>query len=217
LRFFFAILTVVPSVLAGELAVLHSGHRIAIERHDAEGEEYVLYSAGGGITRLPRSLVSEFEALPDEPKTPAAEVKAPNFQAADKSVAPTRKMIDDAARRHGLPEPFVHSVVAAESAYNERAVSPKGAMGLMQLMPGTAKTYGVDPADPSQNIEGGVAYLRDLLIKYNGDANLALAAYNAGPGAVQKYNGVPPYRETQNYVSKVLNRYLKTKPVQTPE
>jgi soluble lytic murein transglycosylase-like protein len=90
----------------------------------------------------------------------------------------------------------VHSVVSAESAYKTDAVSPKGAIGLMQLMPATAQSYGANPYDPSQNVEAGAAYLRELLIKYNGDARLALAAYNAGPGAVSKYNGVPPYAET---------------------
>ena len=211
MRTVLAILAAFPCLYGAELALLESGHRIAIERHELEGEEYVLYSAGGGITRLPRNLITQFEVLPDEPKPVAA---PPALAAPAKPPSNTRELIDEAARRHGLPEHFIHSVVAAESAYNERAVSPKGAIGLMQLMPATAKTYGVNPEDPSQNIEGGVAYLRDLLVKYNGDANLALAAYNAGPGAVQKYNGVPPYRETQSYVSKVLNRYLKSKPVQ---
>jgi soluble lytic murein transglycosylase-like protein len=207
LRTVLAILATIPSLYCAEFALLQSGHRIAIERHEVDGEEYVLYSSGGGVTRLARQMVSDFEALPEEPKPVAVAEEVRGVAA--KPAGTTRELIDKAARRNGLPEHFVHSVVAAESAYNERAVSPKGAMGLMQLMPGTAKTYGVDPQDPSQNIEGGVAYLRDLLVKYNGDANLALAAYNAGPGAVQKYNGVPPYRETQNYVSKVLNQYLK--------
>lgn len=207
MRTLVALLMAVPAI-AGELAVLQSGHRIAIDRHEADGAEYVLYSAGGGVTRLARELVTGFEVLPEEPKpAPAVQV----MEAEAKPVLTKKHLIDDAARRHGLPEPFVHSVVASESAYNERAVSPKGAIGLMQLMPGTAKAYGADPHNPEQNIEAGVAYLRDLLVKYNGDANLALAAYNAGPGAVAKYNGVPPYRETRNYVSTVLNRYLKAK------
>ncbi len=89
-------------------------------------------------------------------------------------------------------------------------MSPKGAIGLMQLMPATAQTYGANPYDPSQNVEAGAAYLRELLIKYNGDARLALAAYNAGPGAVSKYNGVPPYAETQTYIERVLQKYKKS-------
>ena len=104
----------------------------------------------------------------------------------------------------------MHSVVAAESGYRTDAVSPKGAIGLMQLMPATAQAYGADPRDPAQNVEAGAAYLRELLIKYNGDPRLALAAYNAGPGAVDRYNGVPPYAETQTYIERVLRKYKKS-------
>src|SRR6185436_12336562 len=92
------------------------------------------------------------------------------------------------------------------------ALSPKGAIGLMQLMPATARSYNADPHDPSQNVEAGTAYLRELLLKYNGDTRLALAAYNAGPGAVSKYNGVPPYAETQTYIERVLQKYKKSEP-----
>jgi soluble lytic murein transglycosylase-like protein len=105
----------------------------------------------------------------------------------------------------------VHSVVAAESAYRPDAVSPKGAIGLMQLMPATAKAYGVDPHDPEQNVDAGTRYLRDLLLKYDHGVFSALAAYNAGPGAVAKYNGVPPYRETQAYVNRIYRSYLRQK------
>jgi soluble lytic murein transglycosylase-like protein len=101
-------------------------------------------------------------------------------------------------------------VVAAESAYRPDAVSPKGAIGLMQLMPGTAAQYGADPMDPAQNVEAGTAYLRDLLLKYNGDVAAALAAYNAGPGAVDRYHGVPPYAETRSYVGKVIRNWQNT-------
>ena len=100
--------------------------------------------------------------------------------------------------------------MAAESAYQPQVVSPKGAIGLMQLMPATANHYGADPKDPAQNLEAGTAYLRDLLIKYNGDVALALAAYNAGPGAVQKYGGVPPYAETRAYVGRVIRNWQNT-------
>jgi len=105
---------------------------------------------------------------------------------------------------------FVASVARAESASRTDARSPKGAIGVMQLMPGTAKELGVDPHDVRQNIEGGTKLLRDLLIQYQNDPDQvrkALAGYNAGPGAVARYGGVPPYRETQNYVEKVLKQY----------
>jgi soluble lytic murein transglycosylase-like protein len=121
-----------------------------------------------------------------------------------------RELVEAAAKKNGLPPNFVHSVVAAESGYQTNAVSPKGAIGLMQLMPGTAKALGADPHDPAQNVEAGAAYLRELLIKYDGDPRRALAAYNAGPGAVDKYNGVPPYAETQTYIERVLRKYKKS-------
>jgi soluble lytic murein transglycosylase-like protein len=118
-------------------------------------------------------------------------------------------LIEATALRTGLSAALLHSVIKVESAFNPNAVSPKGAQGLMQLMPGTAKRYGVDdPSDPGMNIEGGARYLRDLLEMFNQDVALALAAYNAGENAVKRYgNKIPPYRETQDYVQRVLNIY----------
>jgi soluble lytic murein transglycosylase-like protein len=115
-------------------------------------------------------------------------------------------LISAAAKRHGVDPNLVHAVIRAESAYRSRAKSHAGACGLMQLMPATAKRFGVrDIWDPEQNIEGGVAYLRFLQDLFAGDIRLALAAYNAGEGAVAKYgNRIPPYRETQTYVRRVL-------------
>jgi soluble lytic murein transglycosylase-like protein len=113
--------------------------------------------------------------------------------------------IAEHAGRHNLRPDLVRAVIQVESAFNPKAVSPKGAMGLMQLMPATAAAYGVaNPWDPDQNIRGGVAYLRHLLDRYEGDEELALAAYNAGPGAVDRHDRhVPPYRETRQYVRRV--------------
>jgi soluble lytic murein transglycosylase-like protein len=117
-------------------------------------------------------------------------------------------IITDACSRHGVDAELVKAVIQVESNYNHRAVSPKGAMGLMQLMPGTANRYGVKKAfDPQENVEGGVHYLKDLLALFGSDMKLALAAYNAGEGAVQRNNGIPNYVETQNYVRKVLALY----------
>jgi soluble lytic murein transglycosylase-like protein len=116
-------------------------------------------------------------------------------------------IITETCGRYGVDAELVKAVIQVESNYNHRAVSRKGAMGLMQLMPGTASRYGVEQAfDPQQNVEGGVRYLRDLLELFQ-DTKLALAAYNAGEGAVQRYNGIPKYTETQNYVRKVLALY----------
>lgn len=118
-------------------------------------------------------------------------------------------MISQIAKKHGVDEKLVNAVVKQESGFNPKAISHCGAMGLMQLMPATAKGLGVtDAMNPVQNVEGGVKYLKNLLNKYNGNVILALAAYNAGSGAVDKYDGVPPYKETQNYVKSILANYL---------
>lgn len=123
-----------------------------------------------------------------------------------------QKLIADRARKHDLDPLLVDSVIQVESNYNATAVSPKGALGLMQLIPATAERFGVrDPFDAAENIEGGVKYLKHLHELYQGDQKLALAAYNAGEGAVARYGTVPPYAETQSYVVEVGRRYQKAR------
>ena len=150
--------------------------------------------------------------ISDKPKDPSAQTYAIQQSAAIRTTRPVVSkraveydgLIDSHSRDHGVDANLVRAVIQAESAYNPGAVSVKGAMGLMQLMPATAKQYDVvDPFDPAENIRAGVAYLKSLLVKYGEKLELALAAYNAGPGAVARYGDVPPYRETRNYVKKI--------------
>lgn len=126
------------------------------------------------------------------------------------------KVIEEISAKHGVDKNLVNIIAKAESNKNPNVVSEKGAIGIMQLMPGTAKELGVkNPFDVKQNIEGGVTYFKELLDKYKGNTEKALAAYNSGPGTVDKYGGIPPYKETQNYVRKIMKEYNEMSSLKT--
>jgi soluble lytic murein transglycosylase-like protein len=132
--------------------------------------------------------------------------------AAAQPSGPYGQIIQEAAQKNGVDQELISSVISAESSFNSRAISPRHAQGLMQLIPSTASRYSVTNVfDPNQNVDGGTRYLHDLLTAYHGDTSLALAAYNAGPQRVEQYNGVPPYPETQAYVKRVTTKYQLAK------
>ena len=202
-RLFLSLLLALPA-WAGEYAVLANGFRIHADRHETAGASVRLYTKDG-VIEVPANSVASFEA--EEYIAPP--VMAPKVDA-PLPVSDTRTLLRDAAVRSGLPPSLVESVARVESALRPDAVSPKGALGVMQLMPATARKLDADPRDTAQNIDAGARLLRELLIKYDGDVVKALSAYNAGEGAVDRYRGMPPYPETQDYVDKVIRTYVST-------
>jgi hypothetical protein len=198
-------LMTLASPAAADIVRLAHGRTLIVDACRFEDDRVVLILPGGGEVRAARDLVVEI--LPEE--VPRAREMALAALAASPSAgrrlteAAIRAMVDRIAARVGVDARLAHAVVQAESNYRPTAVSPKGAMGLMQLMPALARTYALDdPFDPERNLEVGLRHLRALLLKY--DLRRALAAYNAGEGAVSRYGGVPPYRETQAYVQRIV-------------
>lgn len=162
---------------------------------------------------LKNSASVKFGDLLTKPETKvSASLYTAQANSAASHLTPRQKIgeiVSRMSKKHGVDEKLVNALIKQESGFNPNAKSKVGAMGLMQLMPQTAKGLGVtNPMDPEQNVEGGVKYLKSMLNRYNGNVILALAAYNAGPGAVDRYDGVPPYKETQNYVRSILSSYL---------
>jgi len=202
-------------VWAAENITLKTGYTLAADRHEVSDGTVRIFS-GDEVTEMPASLIANVEQVPEQPKAeaPVPEPAAAPVIAIIEKPAPVETtplaLALTAAHKYSLPDAFVAGVMRAESGFNPAAVSPKGAIGLMQLMPATARDLGVDPRNPGENADAGTRYLRDLLARYEDQPNqveLALAAYNAGPAAVDKYHGVPPYRETREYILRVLKSW----------
>jgi soluble lytic murein transglycosylase-like protein len=205
-------LLVMPAGLrAADVAVLTNGFAIRHERREVVGSSTRLFVHANdeSFVDVPTGEIVSFE----KDDTPApAEIASKTAEAQPLPGQPLPRMIDDISGRHHLDPDFVNSVIHAESNFNSHAVSPKGAQGLMQLMPGTASRLGVENSfDAGANVEGGTRYLRELLERYNFDVVKALAAYNAGPGRVEQYHGVPPYYETQAYVARIIRDFNRKK------
>jgi hypothetical protein len=201
----FLALLFVAQLHAAELANLRNGFSLRHEHHEVIGTTTRLYMSadpGDGYVDVPTAEIESFEPAPPDPQVAASPAKPQDL----------KNIVSAASDQHQVDADFIASVIKAESANNPRAVSPKGAQGLMQLMPGTASQLGVKNSfDAAQNVDGGVRYLRQLLLRYDNDMIKALAAYNAGPQRVQQYKGVPPYRETHAYVARVIKDYNRKK------
>ena len=198
-----------PVAAPADTLYLRAGKALKIEALSCDASTCVATLKGGDVEVRATDVerVEPDEEVDAEPAAPAASATG----AADSIATRTmEQMVGDAARKYALPRSLVRAVARAESALNPAAVSPRGARGVMQLMPDTARELGVDnPFDPAQNIDAGARLLRQLLEKYDGRVAEALAAYNAGAGAVSKHNGVPPYRETRGYIRKVVRDFEK--------
>jgi soluble lytic murein transglycosylase-like protein len=202
-----AALLLAAQAQAEQVFLLTTGYSLIAERHEIVGDRIRLHASDGGVTELPAALVAGVEERAAAPSTTAEERPAPQASADEPGIEDIVAAESATNRLH--PE-LLYSVIAAESNFNPKARSSKGAIGLMQLMPETAAELQVNPHDPAQNVQGGAQYLRFLLNKYAGSTDQlvrAIAAYNAGPAAVDRYNGIPPYAETQNFVSRVLKRF----------
>jgi soluble lytic murein transglycosylase-like protein len=197
-----AFVTAVPA--SAEIVVLTSGRTLSVKAHRFEGDSVILTLRNGGEVTSDRSIIDR--VLPDEVPYPEPEAQKPEQADVPQGLesTPYGDIIAALSQAHGVDPMLVKALIQVESNYKPRARSRKGAMGLMQLMPATAREYKVrNPFDPRANIEAGVKHLKGLIDRFG--VELGLAAYNAGEGAVKKFKGIPPYRETRNYVSKILS------------
>ena len=187
---------------ARETFCLKNGFCLNADSHTQNASVIVLH-VGSGSLELPADDIAHIESI-----TTAPEAASISTETQKQPITP-QNALKQAAESAGLPEALVRSVARIESGCHQNAVSSKGAIGLMQLMPGTAASLGVNPNVAAENAQGGAMYLRSLLLQYHGDSALALAAYNAGPGTVKRFGSVPPYEETRRYVVNVLKEYAQ--------
>ncbi len=199
----FSLMVCCFSTQAAVLVTLKNGSQVEAASESREGNTEILTIGGGTVSMAVTDIVS-IDRLPDPPAPESSQTAAPQEPDAGELLA-------NASAAQAIDAVFIASVAKVESGLKRDAISNKGAIGLMQLMPGTAAELGVKPENPSENALGGAKYLRELLLRYHGDARLALAAYNAGPGAVERYHGIPPYPETVAYVNRVLREYQRAK------
>jgi hypothetical protein len=204
------------SASASQLAILRNGFSVSHDAREVLGAVTRLYTSvdKSSYVDIPTEQIDHFEiSLPAAaPLTPTSIATVPKPVIPPPATHDLNEVIRGASDKHFLDADLIDSVIRAESGFNPRAVSPKGARGLMQLMPQTASTLGVkDSFDPKANVEGGTQYLRWLLDRYNYDLAKALAAYNAGPHRVERYRGVPPYAETQAYVARIIRDFNRKK------
>jgi len=204
-----------PAAQAGERVTLRNGFEMRCDHHAVVAGRTRLYlspSEDNYIEFAPQEI-ADFEKYPDPPPPPPSALISPTTLPATRrdsklNPADLHEMLVKAGGEHNLDVDLLASLVKAESGGNANAVSSAGAQGLMQLMPGTANQLGVkDSFEPSQNVRGGTTYLDALLTRYHDNLSLALAAYNAGPEAVDKYHGIPPYHETRVYVARVIHEF----------
>ena len=203
-----ALLLIAGQARAEQVFLLKTGYSLIADRHELVGNRIRLHASDGGVTELPAALIASIEERASS-AAPAVEVQPP--QIADSSSSRIEDIVAAESATNQLHPELLYSIIAAESNFNPKALSSKGAIGLMQLMPETAADLEVNPHDPAENVQGGAQYLRFLLNKYAGSKDQlvrAIAAYNAGPAAVDRYNGIPPFAETQSFVSRVLKRFV---------
>lgn len=202
-----------PHARAAERITLRNGFEMACNHHAQIEDRVRLYlgASEGNYIEFPSADIMHVEQVPDPPAPPAQQTAAlsPAVAADTKlSSADLHEILARAGEAHNLDIDLLASVVKAESANNPHALSRAGARGLMQLMPATASDHGVeDSYKPDQNVRGGSAYLDELLVRFHDNLALALAAYNAGPAAVDKYHGIPPYHETRIYIARVIHEF----------